>query len=488
VTQSQFPDGFLWGVATAANQVEGGFGQGGKGLSQSDVVAHKAPTDYANLEHLMRVTEREIATAVAEKGTAGYPKRYGVDFYHRWESDLELFAQLGLKAFRLSIGWSRIFPNGDDEKPNEEGLAFYERVFVRLRELGIEPVVTLSHYEMPLHLVTAYGGWENRKVVEFFERYADTVLTRYADLVTYWLTFNEINSTLFEPFTGAGILERDGENTRQRAFQALHHQFLASALATKRAHEVNARAKVGCMLARMTFYPATCSPDDVLAAQWDNEMNLFFTDVHVRGDYSGVVRRHWADEGIEVRMEPGDLDLLRSHTVDFVSFSYYMSMVSAADPEKHGATSGNLLNGIRNPYLEASEWGWQIDPKGLRWTLRDFWNRYQVPLFIVENGLGAVDTVNEDGTVDDDYRIAYHRDHLRQAREAIADGVELIGYTAWSGIDLVSFSTSQMSKRYGFIYVDQDDEGKGTLDRTPKKSFGWYQRVIASNGAALDEA
>lgn len=488
IQPTTFPDDFLWGVAIAANQAEGAFDEGGKGLSQADVVPHRRPTDYSDLEHLMRVDEAGIAEAVAEKGTGRYPKRYGVDFYHRWESDLELLSRLGITAFRTSIAWSRIFPNGDDEKPNEEGLAFYERLFTRLRELGIEPVVTLSHYEMPLNLVTTYGGWEDRRLIGLFERYADTVLTRYRDLVTYWLTFNEINSTLFEPYTGGGILEREGENTRQRAFQALHHQFLASALATKRAHEVDPEAKVGCMLARMTHYPATCSPEDVLAAQWDNEMNLFFTDVHVRGEYNGVVRRHWADEGITVVMEPGDDELLREHTVDFVSFSYYMSMVSAANPEEHGGTPGNLMNGIKNPYLEASEWGWQIDPKGLRYTLRDFWSRYRLPLFVVENGLGAVDSVAEDGTVHDDYRIAYHREHLRQVGEAVADGVELIGYTAWGGLDIISFSTSQMSKRYGFVHVDQDDEGNGTLARTPKQSFGWYQRVIATNGAALDEA
>lgn len=486
-TTPTFPDDFLWGVAIAANQAEGAFDEGGKGLSQSDVIPHRAPTDYANLEHLMRVTETEIAAAVAEKGTAGYPKRYGVDFYHRWESDLELLAELGIKSFRTSIAWSRIFPNGDDEQPNEEGLAFYERLFTRLRELDIEPVVTLSHYEMPLHLVTAYGGWENREVVGFFERYAETVLTRYAGLVDYWLTFNEINSTLFEPFTGAGILEREAEKTQQRAFQALHHQFLASALATKRAHEVSPSARVGCMLARMTFYPATCAPDDVLAAQHANEMNLFFTDVHVRGEYPGLVRRHWAEEGIAVAMEPGDAELLLEHTVDFVAFSYYMSMVAAANPEEHGASAGNLMGGVRNPYLEASEWGWQIDPKGLRHTMRDFWSRYQLPLFIVENGLGAVDTVAEDGMVHDDGRIDYHRQHLIQLREAIADGVQVLGYTAWGGLDIISFSTSQMSKRYGFIHVDQDDDGNGTLARTPKKSFGWYQQVIASNGDALDE-
>lgn len=482
-----FPDDFLWGVAIAANQAEGAFDEGGKGLSQADVIPHRTPSDYSDLGHLLRVSEAEIADAVAERGTRGYPKRYGVDFYHRWESDLELFAELGIEAFRTSIAWSRIFPNGDDQQPNEEGLDFYERLFTRLRELGIEPVVTLSHYEMPLHLVTAYGGWEHREVVSFFERYADTVLTRFAGLVDYWLTFNEINSTLFEPFTGGGIIEREGENTRQRAFQALHHQFVASALATKRAHEVSPSARVGCMLARTAFYPATCAPEDVLAAQRENEMNLSFTDVHVRGEYPGLVRRHWAEQGIEVTMEPGDADLLREHTVDFVGFSYYMSLVAAADPAEHGTTGGNLLGGVSNPYLEASEWGWQIDPKGLRYTLRDLWSRYQLPLFIVENGLGAVDVVATDGTVHDDDRIAYHRAHLVELREAIADGVEVLGYTAWSGLDIVSFSTSQMSKRYGFIHVDQDDVGDGRLVRTPKKSFGWYRRVIASNGEALDE-
>lgn len=488
MSAAAFPSDFLWGVAFAANQAEGGYDADGKGLSQADVVPFAKATDYVDLHELMSPTPERIARAAATAGTAGYPKRNGSLFYERWEEDVELFATLGIRALRLSIAWARIFPNGDDAEPNEAGLAFYERLFARLRERGIEPVVTMSHYEMPLHLVTEYGGWSNRAVVGLFERYAETILGRYRGLVRYWLTFNEINTTIIEPYTGGGIVDDGSADRAQRAHQALHHQFLASARAVALAHEIDPEAKVGCMLARMLHYPASSDPADVQQAQHDNDLNLVHTDVQVRGAYPGLIRRFWRENGIEVHMEPGDEEILAAGTVDFLSFSYYMTLVSAVDPTQYGATGGNLFSTIKNPHLETSEWGWHLDPIGIRIALTDLWTRYQVPLFIVENGLGASDRVEADGSIQDDYRIDYMRRHLGQVAEAVADGVELMGYTVWGGIDIVSASTSQMTKRYGVIHVDLDDEGQGSGDRTPKASFDWYRGVIASDGAALTEA
>jgi 6-phospho-beta-glucosidase len=501
-TTGAFPDGFLWGVAFAANQVEGGFDQGGKGLSQADVIPYRTAGDYVDISALMKASDETIAAALAVPTAARYPKRSGSDFYGHWEDDVDLFAEIGLKALRMSIAWSRIFPTGVETEPNEEGLLFYERLFTRLREKGIEPVVTMSHYEMPLHLVTEYGGWTNRAVIGFFERYARTIVSRYTGLVRYWLTFNEINTTLIEPYTGGGVIEREpapGVDPRQAGYQALHHQFVASALATGIVHKLDPTAQVGCMLARMSHYPASSDPADIVKAQFDNNMNLFHTDVQVRGHYPGTVRRFWRDEGIQVEMAAGDEDLLAANTVDFLSFSYYMSLVSSVSPEKYGATGGNLFSTIKNPHLATTEWGWHFDPEGLRYVLNDLWDRYQVPLFIVENGLGATDVLEGSaadpatGAIDtrrvhDDYRIDYYVKHLREVREAIADGVDLLGYTAWGGLDIISASTSQMTKRYGVIYVDADDAGQGSYDRVRKDSFYWYQQLVATNGAVLDAA
>ncbi|WP_263119695.1 family 1 glycosylhydrolase [Cellulomonas sp. RIT-PI-Y] len=483
-----FPDGFLWGVAFAANQVEGGFDADGKGLSTADVVPFRDPNarNYTALEALMRASDEEIATARTVEGGSGYPKRYGVDFYHRYREDVDLFAELGITALRLSIAWTRIFPNGDDAEPNQAGLDFYRDLFTRLRERGIEPIVTLSHYEMPLALVAdGRDGWADRSVIDLYTRYVDTVVRELHPLVTYWLTFNEINTTLLEPYTGGGVVTREGENTVQKAWQAVHHQYVASARAVRIIKDIDPQAQVGCMLARMLHYPATSAPGDVLAALEANDLNLLHTDVQVRGAYPTFTGRLWAEQGITVDMAPGDAEELAAGTVDFLSFSYYMSLVSAADPSQYGITGGNIFSSIRNPHLEVTDWGVHHDPVGLRIALRDMWDRYQVPLFVVENGLGAQDEVGPDGRVDDPYRIEYLRTHIAQIGEAIDDGVRVLGYTAWGGLDIIAASTSQMSKRYGLIYVDQDNEGNGTLSRTPKASFDWYQQVIAENGATL---
>ncbi|WP_150274667.1 glycoside hydrolase family 1 protein [Paenibacillus tepidiphilus] len=485
-TVNGFPDHFLWGGAIAANQAEGAFNEDGKGLSTADMVPYFEKKDYVNLRELMHVTSASIERAMAHDSAEGYPKRYGIDFYHRYKEDIALFAELGFKAFRLSINWARIFPNGDDAQPNERGLQFYDNVFDELRKYGIEPLVTLSHYEMPMTLVENYGGWANRKVIDFYVKYAETVMTRYQDKVKYWLTFNEINTTVIEPFTGGGVVEDRVGNIRQASYQALHHQFVASSLATRLGREINPEFRIGCMLARMIHYPATSRPEDVHQALVDNQLNLLHTDVQVRGEYPAFIGRYFKENGIELATEPGDEQILRENTVDFISFSYYTSLVSTTEPEKYGVTGGNLFSTVKNPNLERTEWGWQLDPIGLRTVLKEMYDRYRVPLFIVENGLGAKDTPEADGTINDDYRIDYFRKHLTQVKEAIMDGVEVMGYTSWGAIDIISASTSEMSKRYGVIYVDQDDHGKGTLNRFRKKSFYWYQKLIRSNGEDME--
>ncbi|HEL1675851.1 TPA: glycoside hydrolase family 1 protein [Streptococcus suis] len=479
----QFPKGFLWGGATAANQYEGGWNLGGRGPATSDTYIAVDPDKRKDMSHFGKpVSRADVEFALADQEGL-YPKRWGSDFYHRYKEDIALFAEMGFKTFRLSIAWSRIFPKGDELEPNEEGLAFYDAVFNELNKYGIEPLVTLSHYEFPLHLALEYGGWKNRKVIEFFVRYAETVFKRYQGKVKYWLTFNEINILGMVGYLSGGLLFEDGKNDLEAMYQAVHHQFIASSLATKVAHEIDPENKVGCMLARMENYAATCNPDDVLAALKKDQENLFYTDVQVRGAYPSYMKRFFKENNIQVVFEPGDEAILKQYPVDFMSFSYYMTSITRALPDKDKATAGNLILGEANPYLEASDWGWQIDPVGLRITLNKLYDRYQVPLFIVENGLGALDKVEADGSIEDSYRIAYLEKHIQQMYEAIEDGVELMGYTPWGCIDLVSASTSEMSKRYGFIYVDADDQGKGSFDRSRKASFYWYKDVIASNGA-----
>lgn len=481
---NQFPEGFLWGGATAANQLEGAYNEGGKGLSIFDMVQFVPKEERGNEIEMDVKSKKELEDLLAGKGGDNFPKRRGIDFYHRYKEDIALFAEMGFKTFRMSISWPRIFPNGDDREPNEEGLAFYDKVFDELLKYGIEPLVTLSHYEIPLSLVQNYNGWADRRVVDLFVNYAETVFNRYKGKVKYWLTFNEINISTLSPYIGSGILIDEVEHKEQTVYQALHHQFVASARAVKACHEIIPEAMIGCMLARMEVYPETCSPDDVLEAQKEDQMNLFFTDVQVRGYYPSYMLSYFEENDIKINMLPGDEEILLQHTVDFLSFSYYMSMVASGAPGKK-KEKGNFFSGVKNPYLESSDWGWQIDPKGLRITLKKMYDRYQVPLFIVENGLGAYDKVEEDGSINDDYRIDYMRAHIEQMKEAIKEGVDLIGYTSWGCIDLISAGTSEMSKRYGFIYVDQDDYGNGTLARSKKKSFDWYKNVIASNGEEL---
>ncbi|HCI4220762.1 TPA: glycoside hydrolase family 1 protein [Klebsiella quasipneumoniae subsp. quasipneumoniae] len=464
-----FPNDFLWGGAVAANQCEGAFDVDGKGLSIQDVLP------------------KGIMAPVTELPTCDNMKLKGIDFYHRYKDDIKMFAEMGFKVFRTSIAWSRIFPNGDDSIPNEKGLKFYDDLFDECHKYGIEPLVTISHYETPLNLSKKYNGWANRRMVEFYTNFATTIFERYKHKVKYWLTFNEINSVLHQPLMSGGIFTPKEELSKQDLFQAVHHEFIASALAISKGREIMPDAKFGCMILSMPIYPLTPNPDDVLVAMQAEHMNDFFGDVHVRGYYPGYMKRYFKENNIRIHFEDGDEKILQN-TVDFVSFSYYVSVCETADKSIKPAI-GNLIGGVPNPYLESSEWGWQIDPKGLRITLNKYYDRYQKPLFIVENGLGAQDVlvtdINGNFTVEDDYRIKYLNEHLVQVEEAIADGVPVMGFTTWGCIDLVSASTAEMKKRYGLIYVDRNNDGSGTMARYKKKSFFWYKDVINSNGKSL---
>lgn len=463
-----FPKDFLWGGATAANQCEGGYQADGKGFSIQDFMPDgiiKGPSE--------EIEERNL-------------KLIGIDFYHRYKEDIKMFAEMGFKVYRMSIAWSRIFPNGDDETPNEKGLEFYDKVFDECLKYGIEPLVTLSHYETPYNLAKKYDGWRNRRLIGFFEKYVRTVFTRYKGKVKYWLTFNEINSVWHFPLMGAGVLTPREKLSKADSYQIAHHELVASALAVKIGHEIDPNNKIGCMVLGLVSYPRTCNPDDVIATMEEGRRGLFFTDVHMRGKYPSYTMKMLERENIHIKMEEGDLEILKN-TCDFLSFSYYMSKCIASNPEDYEKGKGNLTTGVKNPYLKESEWGWQIDPQGLRYLLNMYYERYEKPLFIVENGLGAVDelVLTETGeyTVEDDYRIAYLKDHLTEVWKAIhLDGVEVMGYTSWGCIDLVSASTAEMKKRYGFIYVDRNNDGSGSLKRYPKKSFYWYKDLIEANG------
>ncbi|WP_338449408.1 6-phospho-beta-glucosidase [Niallia oryzisoli] len=474
----QFPEGFLWGGATAANQIEGGFREGNKGLNIADVL----PGGKGRLKVLLEPGFNFEVNK--EKYT--YPNHEAIDFYHRYKEDIALFAEMGFKVFRMSIAWTRIFPNGNELEANEEGLAFYDRVFDELYKNGIEPVVTISHYEMPVNLVKKYGGWRSREVVTFFERYVTTIFNRYKGKVKYWMTFNEINSGLEFPIMGLGFAIKEESDKYQSTFQAYHHQFVASGIAVKLCREMMPDAKIGCMILYAPVYPYDCSPENVMYALEESRLfNYFCGDVQVRGEYPAFIKRYFKEHNIQLEIQEGDLELIKENTVDYIGFSYYMSRTEKIDKKPMDMGQGNILGGVINPFLKASDWGWAIDPLGLRITLNELYDRYRIPLFIVENGLGAKDEVAPDGTINDDYRIDYLRNHIKAMGEAIEDGVELMGYTPWGCIDLVSMSTGEMSKRYGFIFVDKQDDGSGTLERKKKKSFFWYKDVIATNGGKL---
>ncbi|MET2946930.1 6-phospho-beta-glucosidase [Vibrio owensii] len=475
MSKSVFPENFLWGGAIAANQSEGGYREGGKGLTTVDMIPYgenRMPIKLGLVDSV-ELSEEEF-----------YPSHQAIDFYHRYKEDIALLAEMGFKTFRMSIAWSRIFPKGDELEPNQAGIDFYRSVFEECHKYGIAPLVTLCHFDVPMHLVNEYGSWRNRKMIGFFERYARTCFEAFDGLVKYWLTFNEINILLHSPFSGAGLLFQEGENRDQVKYQAAHHELVASALVTKIAHEINPENQVGCMLAGGNFYPYSCKPEDVFTAMQKDRENLFFIDVQSRGYYPSYAQKVFDEKGVKLEILEEDYETLK-HTVDFISFSYYASRCASAEMNANNTSEANVVKSIRNPHLPASDWGWVIDPLGLRITMNTLYDRYQKPLFLVENGLGAKDVPDENGEVQDDYRIDYLRQHVEAMADAITDGVPLMGFTPWGCIDLVAASTGEMSKRYGFIYVDRDNLGNGTLNRTPKRSFHWYKRVIASNGTEL---
>ena len=471
---NRFPDNFLWGGATAANQIEGAYIADGKGLTTVDLL----PTGPKRNEIAMGKLD-----SYKPKEGEFYPSHQAIDFYHRYKEDIVLFAEMGFKCFRLSISWARIFPNGNDLEPNEAGLQFYDEVFDELLKYNIEPVVTICHFDVPVNLVKNYGGWKNRKMVDFFERYTKILFNRYNKKVKYWMTFNEINMLLHLPYIGAGIVFEEEENKEQLLYQAAHHELVASALAVKACHEIIPDAMIGCMLAAGCAYPYSSNPDDTWKVMEMERESYFLIDVQSKGEYPGYAKRFFRENGIELQIEAGDLDILKQHTVDYIGFSYYASRCTSADPEiLKNFTDGNIFGSVVNPYLETSECGWTIDPKGMRITCNQLYDRYEKPLFIVENGLGAQDILLENDTVEDDYRIDYLDRHFAEIAEAIQDGVDIIGYTSWGPIDLVSNGTGQMKKRYGYIYVDRNNDGSGTLRRIKKKSFYWYKNIIANNG------
>ncbi len=468
-------DSFLWGGALAANQCEGAYLEDGKGLSVADVMTAGS-----------RKTRRRT-TAEVELGTY-YPNHVGIDFYHHYREDIALFKEMGFRALRISIAWSRIFPMGDEDEPNEAGLKFYDDLFDCLKANGMEPIVTLSHYEIPLHLHKAYNGFADRRCIGFFERYARTVFSRYKGKVKYWLTFNEIDGMIANPYTGGGVAVEMDYSYPQKVLNALHHMFVASAKAVIAAHEIDSEMKVGCMVAYMPVYPATCRPEDIFFGMNAEDVIHFFSDVHARGCYSSKARTWMERYGFAMPVVSDDLDVLMQGKVDFISFSYYQSLTICTDIVSKVSSSGNLTASAGNPYLKESEWGWPIDGMGLRAALNTLYDRYSLPLMIAENGLGAKDVLTSDGKVHDPYRTAYLNSHVRAMKDAVEkDGVDLFAYTWWGPIDVISYSTGEMSKRYGFIYVDRDDEGNGTLKRYRKDSFNDYKRIIETNGDCLQE-
>lgn len=471
---------FLWGGAVAAHQVEGGYNKGGKGISIADVMTAGTHT-----------IPRKITDGIIEGNY--YPNHEGINFYEKYKEDVKLFAEMGFKCLRTSIAWTRIFPNGDDLEPNEEGLKFYDDLFDELLKYDIQPVITLSHFEMPYNLVKNYGGWRNRKLIDFFVRFCEVVMKRYKDKVKYWMTFNEINNQTITTnpiyaFTNSGIIYREDENKEEVMFQAAHYEFVASAKVVKIGHEINPNFMIGCMVAAMPSYPYSCNPEDIIRAEEANREQLMFTDVHVRGRYPKHTLKLWERNNYELDITKEDEEILKEGTVDYIGCSYYLTTVVTAnkDIKRTGNDSAGKADVVENPYLKTSDWGWTIDPVGLRFYLNQLYDKYEIPIFIVENGFGAVDVLKEDLTIEDDNRIEYLANHIAEMKKAIEiDGVEVIGYTTWGCIDPISFTTGEMKKRYGFIYVDRENDGSGSLNRYKKKSFDWYKKVIESNGEII---
>lgn len=463
---------FLWGGALAANQCEGAYLEDGRLPSSCDLLPDAANGRWNAMYHPSKLLGTKYAF---------YPSHEAIDFYHRYKEDIELLAKSGIRALRLSIAWTRIYPNGDDEKPNEKGLQFYEDLFKECIKNGMEPVVTLCHFDAPVHLIEKYGSWRSRKMIDLYARYAETVFKRYRGLVRYWLTFNEINMITHIPFLGGGLLiDREDEDFNQTVYNAAHYQLLASAMAVKIGKAVDEDNRIGCMMAAGSFYPYSCRPEDVMEATLSNKKNYMFIDVQMNGEYSSFTKKYLDRLGVKLDIEDGDLELLKENACDYVGFSYYSSRLISTDPELlKNVADGNAITTLRNPHLEITRWGRQIDPIGLRVTMNDLYDRYRKPLFIVENGLGA-DDVFEDGCIHDDYRIKYIDDHITQMKKAIEeDGVDCMGYLVWGIIDLISAGGGEIDKRYGLVYIDRHNDGSGDLSRHIKDSFLWYRDKIA---------
>lgn len=462
----------LWGGALSANQTEGAWKEDGRGACLADILPSGFQRFHA-YDHLKETLEKEYEY---------YPSHQGIDFYHRYKEDIDLLKELGINALRISISWTRLFPTGEEETALAKGLAYYDSLIAYMIQAGIEPIITINHFDTPLFLIKKYGGWKNKKLIDCYYRFAKTIIDRYHSQVRYWITFNEINMVLHVPALGGCMVEKDAN---QESFDAAHNQCLASALITKYVHDTYPNLQMGCMLAAGTVYPYTCAPADVLAAQEKNRESYLFIDVQSRGYYPSYTQSFCKKRNIQFSLNKEDKEILKNGTVDYIAFSYYSSRLTSADPEvMKQLKDGNAFSTLPNPYLKESQWGWIVDPQGLLITMNDLYDRYQKPLFIVENGLGAKDTL-ENGCVEDDYRIEYTKEHIAAMKQAIEEGVPVIGYLSWGIIDLISSSTGQMSKRYGFVYVDKDDQGNGSLKRYPKKSYDWYKSVIESNGDGL---
>lgn len=474
-----FPENFLWGGALAANQCEGAYNEDGKGMCVADINEYKYDTELSRKCNEELTTEFVLEAMKAGDGDGRvFPKRRGIDFYHTYKEDLKLLAGMGFNTIRTSVNWARIFPNGDDQEPNEAGLRFYDDLFDEMRKNGMEPMITVSHYEMPLHLTTKYTGWYSRETIGFFERYCRTLFERYHTKVKKWILVNQINLIKHESFNHLGVAEDKVMDLMSAKYQAVHNEMVACARATRYAHEVYPDLEIGMMLYNEANYAASTKPEDQMATMKHRQMELFYADVLLRGYYPGYAFRFFEEQGIHVEFGEHDEEDLKN-TCDFCSFSYYYSSIISEESYRDGNRK------MRNPLLKANPWGWAFDPIGLRYTLNEIYDRYQKPIYITENGSGFFDKP-EDGQIHDDYRVEYYRTHIAQMREAVKDGVDVRGYYAWGPIDIVSCSSCEMSKRYGFIYVDLDDFGKGSGQRIRKDSYDWYKKVIASNGKELD--
>lgn len=476
-TIERFPDGFLWGGAIAASQIEGAWREDGKGIGICDLFIYDPNKDVSSL-HTSHMTKDEVAFAIEDK-TGYYPKRNGIDFYHTYKEDLKYLKEMGFKTLRFSINWCRIFPNGDDSEPNEKGLQFYSDFIDEVIANGMEPIISMLHYEIPVGITKTYGGWHNKTVIELFINYGKTLLDHFGDRVTYWIAINQINLFHIEPFNSLGICIDSVLNYEEAAYQGIHNQMVATAYIKQYAKEHHKNVKIGTMLADLTAYPESSNPDDAVLALHHNRMSYYMSDVQFRGAYPQYILRYFKEHKYKITITETEENILKLNTLDFLAISYYFSQMVSYEKLKD-----DYIGSVKNPNLKTNPWGWNIDPKGLYHCISQYWDRYQKPIMIAENGFGQYDKI-EDGYIHDDYRINYLKQHIEQLKECVKDGVDVFAYCSWGPIDLVSASTQEMEKRYGYVYVDIDNFGKGTKQRIRKDSFYWYKEVIASNGEKL---